>query len=255
MPRHLRLVGIEFLTELGHRARPRGEQAEDPPPGGIPERPPLLRLVAQRVRNPHQGQFIRVVLEVDNRLPADRGREKISTPPVPGRTPPLGLPNPPKPWALSLADEGSICERGIQRRRHRQASLGWLPEERRQIGHGGHKEAMEGDIRLAAPRYARLSPAQRRDAVSLLAALISGTSITSRDGRRAPRSAARSRAPQKRKEIAALLPTAAPKNGKGAARKGPGGAGSRGSGRGPDGLRGVFASLTFDSARPGEARR
>lgn len=80
---------------------------------------------------------------------------------------------------------------------------------------------MEGDIRLAAPRYARLSPAQRRDAVSLLAALISGPGITSRDGRRAPRPAARSRAPQKRKEIAALLRTAAPKNGKGAAAQGP----------------------------------
>ena len=114
---------------------------------------------------------------------------------------------------------------------------------------------MEGDIRLATPRYARLSPAQRRDAVSLLAALISGTGITSRDGRRAPRPAARSRAPKTRKQIAAPLPTAAPKNGKAAAPKAPGGAARRDQGSAPDGLRGVFSSLTFDSARPGEARR
>ncbi len=136
-------------------------------------------------------------------------------------------------------------------------SLVWAPDERRHIDHGGHKEAMEGDIRLATPRYARLSPAQRRDAVSLLAALISGTGITSRDGRRAPRPAARSRAPESHNEneIATPLPTAAPKNGKGAAHKGPGKGARRGQGRAPDGLRGVFSSLTSDSARPGEGRR
>ncbi len=114
---------------------------------------------------------------------------------------------------------------------------------------------MEGDIRLAPPRYARLSPAQRRDAVSLLSALISGSGITSRDGRRAPRPAARSRAPENRKEIAAPLPTAAPKNGKGPAPKAPGGTGGKGRRRAPDGLRGVFSSLTSDSARPGEGGR
>lgn len=114
---------------------------------------------------------------------------------------------------------------------------------------------MEGDIRLAPPRFARLSPAQRRDAVSLLAALIRGTVITSRDGRRAPRPAARSRAPENRKEIATPLPTATPKNGKGAAPKTPGGTGRKGGRRAPDGLRGVFSSLTFDSARPGEVGR
>lgn len=146
--------------------------------------------------------------------------------------------------------KGESRDEGIDK-----TSLAWAPEERRHIGHGGHEEAMEGDIRLATPRYTRLSPAQRRDAVSLLAALISGTGITSRDGRRAPRPAARSRAPESRKEIAAPLPTATPKNGKGAAHKGPGGTGSRGSGRAPDGLRGVFSSLTSDSARPGEGGR
>jgi hypothetical protein len=114
---------------------------------------------------------------------------------------------------------------------------------------------MEGDIRLAAPRYARLSPAQRRDAVSLLAALIVGTGITSRDGHRAPRPVARSRASQSRKEIAAPLPTAAPKNGKGAAPNAPGRVGRRDRRRAPDGLRGVFSSLTSDSARPGEGHR
>lgn len=146
--------------------------------------------------------------------------------------------------------EGESRDEGIDK-----TSLVWAPDERRHIGHGGHKEAMEGDIRLAAPRYARLSPAQRRDAVSLLAALISGTRITSRNGRRAPRPAARSRAPENPKEIAAPLPAAAPKNGKGGACKGPGRVARRESGRAPDGLRGVFSSLTFDSARPGEGRR
>jgi hypothetical protein len=111
------------------------------------------------------------------------------------------------------------------------------------------------EIRLGTPRFTRLSPAQRRDAVSLLAALIQGTAFTSRDDRRAPRPAVRPRAPKIGDEIAVPVPVATPQNGKGGAPIAPGGPQEEGSDRAPDGLRGVVSSLTSYSARPGEGKR